>query len=198
MAKSVTPPQGSKISVTIDGPDELIVIPQKSGGVMRYLSAIFVAGWLVVWTFAFGGSLGAAYTGSLQTTGGSFTVVFIFAVMAFGEVTAIIYLYRLLRPAAPEMLWLRADGISYDSGVPSFQFQMVRRYVNDPDFWRVLFPKRWRLELSRQEARSVRLRETDSGNRLTYDLGSSRIDIATGASEIEREWLARVLSERYS
>ena len=198
MAMSVSPPQGSKISVTIDGPDEVIVIPQKGSGAERYLGAVFIVFWLAIWTFGFWEALRSAYVGSLQGKGGAFAVVFTFvalAFMAFGEAVGITHLYRLLRPAVPETLRLRVDGVNYDSGVPPFRIKAG--YNNYPDFWRSLFPRRLRLELSRQQVRSVRLRETDSGNRLTYDLGPSRIDIASGASEIEREWLAKVLLARY-
>jgi hypothetical protein len=45
---------------------------------------------------------------------------------------------------------------------------------------------------------SLRLRETDTGNRLTFDIGSERIEIAPMASEVEREWLARFLARRYA
>jgi hypothetical protein len=43
----------------------------------------------------------------------------------------------------------------------------------------------------------LRLRETEGGNRLTVDLGAQRIDLASQASEVEREWLARLLTKRY-
>jgi hypothetical protein len=42
------------------------------------------------------------------------------------------------------------------------------------------------------------LRETESGNRLTIDVDAARLDIAATASEVEREWLARLLAQRYS
>jgi hypothetical protein len=52
--------------------------------------------------------------------------------------------------------------------------------------------------ISRQDLRSLRLRETEIANRLTVDVASKRIDLAQGASEVEREWLYRVLAERYA
>ena len=66
--------------------------------------------------------------------------------------------------------------------------------LNPPDG----FPKRVRLELDRSQLQSLRLRETDNGNRLTFDIGSDRIEIAPTASEVEREWLARLLARRYA
>jgi hypothetical protein len=44
----------------------------------------------------------------------------------------------------------------------------------------------------------LRLRETESSNRLTVDVEAQRIEIASAASEVEREWLARLLARRYS
>jgi hypothetical protein len=55
-----------------------------------------------------------------------------------------------------------------------------------------------RLELDRRSLKSLRLRETSDGNRLTVDADALRIDIAQSASEIEREWLHRLLAQRYS
>jgi hypothetical protein len=39
--------------------------------------------------------------------------------------------------------------------------------------------------------------ETDSGNRLTLDVGARRIELGQAASEIEREWLFQTLTARY-
>jgi hypothetical protein len=59
-----------------------------------------------------------------------------------------------------------------------------------------LFPKQTRAELTQKQ--SLRLRETDLGNRLTIDVDAERIDLASGASEVEREWLAQLLARRYA
>ncbi len=61
-----------------------------------------------------------------------------------------------------------------------------------------MFPKRRQADLDRNELQSLRLRETESGNRLTVDVEAQRIEIAATASEVEREWLARLLARRYS
>jgi hypothetical protein len=45
---------------------------------------------------------------------------------------------------------------------------------------------------------TLRLRETETGNRLTVDLGAQRLELASQASEVEREWLARLLARRYA
>jgi hypothetical protein len=61
-----------------------------------------------------------------------------------------------------------------------------------------MFPKRRQADLDRSELQSLRLRETESGNRLTVDVEGQRIDMAASANEVEREWLARLLARRYS
>lgn len=85
-----------------------------------------------------------------------------------------------------------------DSGIPPFQFQSSWRYKNAKDAWKAIFPRRVRVELERRQLQSLRLRETERGNRLTIDVDAARIDIAPTASEVEREWLARLLAQRYS
>jgi hypothetical protein len=41
-----------------------------------------------------------------------------------------------------------------------------------------MFPKRTRVELDRRNLQSLRLRETNDGNRLTVDVDALRLDIA--------------------
>jgi hypothetical protein len=52
--------------------------------------------------------------------------------------------------------------------------------------------------LGRQDLASLRLRETNDGNRLTVDAGALRLELAQSAGEIEREWLYHLLVKRYS
>jgi hypothetical protein len=59
-------------------------------------------------------------------------------------------------------------------------------------------PKRTRIELDRRKLQSLRLRETNDGNRLTVDADALCLDIAQSATEIEREWLYQLLTKRYS
>ncbi len=65
------------------------------------------------------------------------------------------------------------------------------------DYWNSLLSKRLRADLDRQQLQTLRLRETETGNRLTIDVGAQRLELASGASEVEREWLARLLAKRY-
>ena len=61
------------------------------------------------------------------------------------------------------------------------------------EYWRSIFPKRKRIEFIPSDLKTMKLRETDSGNRLTIDKGSERIEIAMAATEIEKEWLFHYL-----
>jgi hypothetical protein len=193
---TIIPPPGSKISVTTDGPHEVIVIPYSGGAILRYLSVLFILVWLALWTFGLRQSVLAALSGTLQSNSSGPGVVLMFVPMALGEIWGIFLLYRLLRPAVPESLWLGFSSVIYDSGIPPLRTAFRPRIGTD--VWQSLFPRRRRVELDLQQVRAIRLRETDPGNRLTFDLGSSRIDIARDATEIEREWVAKVLAERYS
>jgi hypothetical protein len=46
---NLEPPSGSRISVTTDGLNALVVIPHGGGGVMRYFVGLFVLAWLGAW-----------------------------------------------------------------------------------------------------------------------------------------------------
>jgi hypothetical protein len=100
--------------------------------------------------------------------------------------------YWSFRRPVPEALLLKPDGVTYDSGSPALQGNSESTSSNRA------FPKRKRVELDRRKLQSLRLRETDNGNRLTVDADALRLDIARSASEIEREWLYKVLVDRYS
>jgi hypothetical protein len=213
-----TPPPGSKISVTTEGPDEVIVIPYRDSAVIRYLFRLIALVWLTVFTSALAGFGWAAYFGTLQGNT-SVEVTMTFVVLGLNEIIGILHLYVWLRPVVPETLKLQYDSVIYDSGIPPyhpwFGFGYPRpRYPSLADLEqpRLSRFRRTRVELDLHQVRAIRLTETDSGNRLTVDLGSSRIDIARSATEIEhewlidiardateieREWLAKLLSERY-
>lgn len=54
------------------------------------------------------------------------------------------------------------------------------------------------MEFTSAEMNSLKLRETDAGNRLTIDQGAHRIELAKSSTEIEREWLYDFLKDHYS
>ena len=189
--RTITAPPGSSISVATDLAVPIITIPQPSGGAMRFLMGAFMLFWLGGWYMGFR----SASSQILSGNGGPF-LIFWLGAWTVGGMLAVSMLYRIFRPTVPETLKLGADGLAYDSGIPPFRQDFGA--MNRKDVWRSYWPKRIVVTISRQELRSLRLRETESENRLTVDVASARVDLARTASEVEREWLYRVLAERYA
>jgi hypothetical protein len=187
------PPSGSKVLVVPDGADTKILIPNESGGWMRYGAGLFILAWLGGWTAGFIGALSTVTSGKANAF-----VVFWLIAWTLGGAMAAYSVYWIFRPSVPESLKLLASAVVYDSGVAPYQLNYGHGYKSRRDTWRSTFPKRMRLELDRRTLQSLRLRETDDGNRLTVDAGASRIDIARDATEVERDWLYRVLAKRYA
>jgi hypothetical protein len=189
---SLDPPNGSKISVTTDGAEPLIVVPHAKPGASRYVTGFFLLILIGIWYFGFSHSISVLWSGNAN-------VLFLVWLLLWTAVGAfpVYCLYRLFGPAVPESLRLRQNGIAYDSGIPPLQVS-YRGGITPDEVRKVYFPKRTRVELDRPQLASLHLRETDSGNKLTVDAGAERLEIARAAGEIEREWLYRTLAERYS
>jgi hypothetical protein len=186
------PPVASRVIITREGPDEILRVPQSRKGVLPYLMAAFIIFWLGGWVMGFK----SAATQLITKQGNDLFLAFWLAAWTVGGLFAVLFLFRILRPSLPETITLRAGGVLYDSRVPPFQ--MSFNYMNQKDMWKSLFQKRVVKELTANDLRSLKLRETETGNRLTVDKDSIRMDLATAATEIEREWLHAFLSKRYS
>ena len=185
---NLEPPSGSRISVTTDGAHPLIVVPHRSSGPMRFFVGPFLLAWLGGWFAGFSSAASKLLSGQAPAT-----LVFWLVGWALAGAFAAHWAYRALRPSVPESLRLMPNSVIYDSGIPPFQ-----TYTSRTDFWKSMFQKRTRTELDWQKLQSLRLRETNDGNRLTVDADALRLDIAQSASEIEREWLYQLLANRYS
>lgn len=188
----LNPPEGSKIRISSDRSDPTIIVPQ-AGGASRYFVGLFLLFWLGLWTVGFKSAASALMSGKASAF-----LLFWLGGWTLGGVYAIYMAYRAFRPSVPETLELRSNSVAYDSGVAPPQFDMYARRGNVKGAWNSTFPKRVRVELERRQLQSLRLRETESSNRLTVDVEAKRIEIAPAASEVEREWLARLLARRYS
>ena len=188
----LNPPAGSKISISSDGADPMVVIPQP-GSATRYFTGLFLLFWLGMWTVGFRDAGSKLISGNAPAF-----LVFWLGGWTLGGVFAAFMLYRIFRPSVPERLELKRNSVTYDSGIPPLQFDSSWRYKKPKDAWNSTFPRRVRVELDRRQLQSLRLRETEAGNRLTIDVDAVRFDIAAAASEVEREWLARLLVRRYS
>jgi hypothetical protein len=183
---SPTPPPGSRI-------DPVIVI-SGDGSLMRFGVGAFVACWLGGWFFGFRSVLTQLLSGSAPGSARGY-LFFWLAGWTLGGALAVFYLYRLLRSSVPETLTLKFDRVSYDSGIPPLR---LNYYATRSERWKSLFPKRTIVELDKRHLASLRLRETDVGNRLTVDANGSRLDLAQAGSEIDREWLYQLLAKRYA
>jgi hypothetical protein len=188
----LNPPAGSKIRIVEDSGDPTIVIPPV-GGYSRYFTGSFLLFWLGMWTIGFRDAASKVLAGNAQPF-----LIFWLCAWTVGGIGAAYTLYRSFRPSVPETLILRRSNVGYDSGIAPPQFNTYRRNQNPITAWRSMFPKRRQADLDKSELQTLRLRETEIGNRLTVDVEAQRIDIASAASEIEREWLAGVLARRYS
>jgi hypothetical protein len=188
----INPPTGSKISVVEDAGDPVIVLPL-AGGASRYFIGLFMLFWLGMWQMGFRDAASKIMAGNAP----AFLFLWLGA-WSLGGIAVAYTLFRILRPSVPETLTLRRNSVGYDSGVAPPQFNSYRRSQNPISAWRSMFPARVRAEIERKQLQSLRLRETETGNRLTLDLDASRLDLAQTATEVEREWLAKVLARRYS
>ena len=189
------PPRGSSISVTTDGAHPLIVVPHGSGGLMRYFVGLFLLAWLAGWFAGLRSAVSMLSSGGAPGGAQAFLAFWLVG-WTLGGAMAMYWAYRSFRPSVPESLRLTPNGVTYDSGIPPLQ--TYSGYRSPRDAWKSMFPKRTRVELDRRKLQSLRLRETNDGNRLTVDADALRLDIAPSASEIEREWLYQLLANRYS
>jgi hypothetical protein len=193
---NLMPPPGSTISVITDGGDPIITIPAGSGGAMRFFTAAFLVFWLGGWTMGFAAAGHQVLSGAPNPF-----IVFWLCGWIVGGGFAVFYLYRLLRPSVPETLRLGINGVAYDSGMPPLRFNYYgyggRPYGWRRDAWTTLFPKRTVVTIDRRQMQTLRLRDTEIDNRLTVDAGAERLDLARNAGEVEREWVYRVLADKY-
>ena len=190
-----TPPPGSQISVQTDDGDPVIVISSR-GGVWRYGIGLFLLFWLGGWAFGFIAAASQLLRGNTPGPALAFLVVWLSG-WTLGGIFAVYYLFRIFRPSVPETFKLKRNALVYDSGIQPFPMNYYR-YGNQMEQWKSMFPKRTIVEIDKRQLETLRLRETDSGNRLTVDVNAARLELAKGGSEIEREWLYKVLAERYS
>ena len=190
----LNPPAGSKISIGEDNGDPTIVIPA-AGGFSRYFIGAVPA---VLARHVADRISRRGLESSLAGNAPAFLIFWLCA-WTLGGIAAAYTLFRILRPSVPETLTLRRNSLAYDSGVAPTAVQFLQAQPeSDQRLALRAFPERVRAEIERKRLQTLRLRETESGNRLTLDLDATRVDLASTASEVEREWLAKILARRYS
>jgi hypothetical protein len=184
------PPEGSTISITAAGSETVIVIPYPKAGFGSYGIGLFILFWLGGWGYGLHAVVSQIVSGQ-----GNLFLLFWLGGWTVGGAFAAYTAFRIIRGPEPEILGLTRTSVRYDSGIPPFEMKQYSGRSNRD--WSSYFPKRTRMELDRRELQSLQLRQTDLGNRLTIDNGATRLDLAKQATEIEREWLYKVLAERY-
>ena len=182
-------PQNSNISIeTVEGVEK-IIIPHAKGGIFKYFIGAFLTFWM------FGWATGFVTVGSEILSGnGNAFLFFWFAGWSVGGFFAGMTLFKIFRKPIPETLLLNRLNLLLDTGMTPFNPSIIG---SQKEFWKTLFLKRKQIEFTLKELETLTLRETDLGNRLTLDNGSERIEFATSATEIEREWLFEYLKFNY-
>jgi len=188
----ITPPLQSKIRVENADGNAMIIIPQRKGGFFRYLVGIFMLFWLGAWAVGWGIGVEAMVT---EGNGYRAFILFWLGTWTVGGLFAMFYLYRLLQRAVPETIVLASPEPVYDSGIAPLRVSFT--FGSQRDAWKRLLQKRYRTTFSLADLATLRLRDFESGNRLTIDQGVRRIDLAAGVNEPEREWLYGVLKSHY-
>ncbi len=188
---SIRPPGGSGISIRTEGQIHTISIPPPKTGT-SYLVGVFLLFWLGGWAF---GEISVIST-LVSGQGGGATVFLVFWLGAWtvGGLSALMLVRRTFQKPVAESMRLEPGGLVHDSGIQPFQWSAIR---TNPS-WHSMFPKRSVTSIDRRQLGSLRLREGDMRNRLTVDAGATRLDLASSATDVEREWLSKVISERYS
>ena len=189
---SLPPPPGSRIVVAREGVNEVVRVPPPDKGPLPYFIAAFLICWLIGWAFA----LESAASELIRSGGKNHFLILWLILWSLGGLLGLFFVYRLLRAAVPESFNLRADGVLYDPGAAPFRVFTGPAARND--MWKWMFERRRVRELTSADLKTLTLRETANGNRLTVDKDNERIDLAISSSEIEREWLYAFLSKRYS
>ena len=187
---TVKPPDNSTILVATNGRDQIISIPYPKRPFANYLLGIFVLCWLGGWAF---GEITAAYQLVTRPFGGPTAfVAFWLCAWTVGGIFAMLMVRRIFRRSVPEVIRLDAAGVSHDPGLPPFKMPSYGASA-----WTQLFSKRTERRFDRMQLKSLRLRDGDTHNRLTVDAGAQRVEIGSAATDVEREWLFKLLSDRY-
>ena len=181
-------PQDSVIRLEKLNGFPLVVIPYPKRLLERIPTGLFILFWLGGWAFGF------VVVGGLIISGeaGVFHY-FWFGGWSIGGLWAMAITRRIFQGAKDQMLWLNKPKLSLDTGFPAFSYKDANKHP-----LRSLKSNRVKTELTPNQIETLELRETESGNRLTVDIGAKRVDLAAGAGEIEREWLYDYLMKEYA
>ena len=192
--EAITPPSESRIAITTGRNGyPVITLPVSKSTLARFGISLFLLCWLGGWSVGWIAAFRQIVHGTKAPE--AFLIFWLIA-WTVGGCFAIWYLWRLLRPTVPETMTLAKPNLLYDSGVQPMPMYFGY-WQGRKDYWKKMFEKRKRIEFDPQEIRTLSLRDTSDSNRLTLDHGNDRIDFGVGLTEVEREWLFKLLKAEY-
>jgi hypothetical protein len=186
----IRPLKDSAISIVSQGSSQIISIPPAKKSAMTYFVGAFMLFWLGGWAFGEISVVRLLLTGTPETA--QIFLVFWLCAWTVGGIYAFASVRRIFQRSVAESITLEPGGLVRDSGVPPYEMPTSRSFS-----WKAAFPKRTTTRIESRSLSTLRLREGDGGNRLTVDAGVERMELAKAATDVEREWLFQVLSERY-
>ena len=164
-----------------------LTIPFAETGGMGSLTLGSLLLFLGFWAMAFLRALGSLLAGEPF---GLF-LVFWLLLWSMGGAGVGYAVIRMLRQPIPMKILLNKPNLSIDTGSPPFVFS----YTGG---WSQLKSTRKFFEVQPDLVKTLALKKTPGGNRLTIDVGTERVEIGTGLSEEERVWIYNYLVESYS
>jgi hypothetical protein len=189
----VKQPENSRIAVSGSSRDPVISIPYAKPPAAFLPAGAFLVFWLGGWAF---GEISVVRQ-IARTPADASTAFLVFWLCAWTVAggMAMLMVRRVFQRSVPETLSLDAGGLLYDSGTPPFRMSYGARSTPS---WSSLFPKRTQRKIDRSHLNSLRLRDGDTRNRLTVDVGAERVELARDATDVEREWLFKMIADRYA
>jgi hypothetical protein len=191
----IEPPAGANIKVDRDMYSTTYSWENGRKSIGQYGVAAFMIFWLCGWTV--GGFMAAKtlFTNNDMPLFGRLFMLFWLGGWAFGEVAVIYALYNTFKPLKPAKLTLSSTYFEYDTGTKPYNFNYYRygRSQEKPKFFQSFRNKNYRVELNQPV--NLRLERVGERQRLTFDIGSERIEIGDTLTEPEREWLYEILRE---
>lgn len=191
----IEPPAGANIKVDRDMHSTTYFWKNGEKSIGQYGAAAFMIFWLCGWTVGGFMAAGALFFGKEMPLSSRLFMLFWLGGWACGEVFVIYALYNIFRPLKPAKLTLSSTYFEYETGTKPYSFNYYKydRSQQKPKFFQNLRNKNYRLELNQPV--NLHLERIGERQRLTFDIGSERVEIGDTLTEPEREWLYEILRE---
>ncbi len=182
-------PADSPIKIdTFDG-HERITIPFERSRIQTFL---YIIGFLVILLFCL-----SLILSTLNDLTNSLDSLIYLGGSGFGAFYCF-WLYKLIRKPISEQYVLNKANLTFDNGVPPPHLGINSSgYYDSPRRWKTLLHRRRTYQFPPDSLETLSLTETVNGNKLALKHNKKEIEIAFGASEVEREWLFHYLTNHY-